>query len=212
MKTTCEPESLHGHSTSKKAFRAEQYNTMDIYWALNRWWTSLSQQEKRTGVVSISYKQTTFNTRRLLVRLNIRTVYVSTKTNAPYLRQMKDNLGLRVWSIACIPICACSAKDHTTERCINMCGTYYYTDHINGQWKNRASNKPQEHHMLVRVTGNTNQFVKDEATEMWLNPNCTNKETTHPPKPIMVGSHKYDKIMHCHQETSQWTTSTQYAQ
>jgi hypothetical protein len=97
MKTTCEPESLQRYSTSNKDFRAEQYITMDIYWALNRRRTSLSQQEKTTGVVSISYKQTTFNSmRRLLVRLNIRTVHVSTKTNAPYLRQMKDNLGLGV--------------------------------------------------------------------------------------------------------------------
>jgi hypothetical protein len=74
--------------------------------------------------------------------LNIRTVHVSTKTNAPYLRQMKDNLGLGVWSTGCIPIwmwqCACSAEDRATKRCINICGTYYYTDHINGQWQSTA--------------------------------------------------------------------------
>jgi hypothetical protein len=52
--------------------------------------------------------QTTYSRiSRLLVRFNIRTVYILTKKSADFLRPVKDDLGLRITTMYCVP-CECS--------------------------------------------------------------------------------------------------------
>jgi hypothetical protein len=44
---------------------------------------------------------------RLLVRFNIRTMYILTKKSADFFKPMKDDLGITVASMYCVP-CECS--------------------------------------------------------------------------------------------------------